>query len=335
VVSADRGERWGAQHVRSLVEALASFPVPVVLHVFADAGTYRQLRSVTGSTGALTAVVHDPGTVRGPHGKVARTRRTDTSHAYRTPAQTWADWVVSGLGGQAAEVLHLASTAAVDGAIPLLTMAASPDAPSDPSSCGFASEDQIELLADAVGAPTLTLVSPPRNPSDVATRLLADTAGGRRPGPTVYCDLDGEGDGPAERPLVGVYALLARPDPGRSALPTDPRLFAYLQPADIQALLADPLSDHVHALGPDVGYDSASGVLAELASGAYPGTEPAGDGADQWIASSARFVDSQVANLLATSPGDTPGSLSSSYDAGTAEAVRDLNALLAEYGDRS
>lgn len=335
-INADRDQRWGAEHVRTLVAALAHFPLPVLVHVFPDAGTFSLMSADVISAGNASVVVHDPRAARRAPRTVARSHLSATSYVstYRTPAQVWADWIVTGMGGRAANALHLASTAHIDVDIPLLTMAEDPAVPSDLSSCGFASEDQVQILADAVGASTLAFASPPGNPSDVATRLLADQAGGRRPGPTLYCDL-GDVDsaiGPAEHSLVETYALLARPDRSESRLPTDPRLFAYLQPADIQALLADPLGAHVHDLATDVGYDvEPPPVLADLTEGTFLATTPTADDT-QWLASSARFVDSQVADLLASASSSSSELPSSAYDAGAAAAVRDLNALLAQYG---
>lgn len=346
-VNAERGAGWGAEHVRSLMAALQQRgPRPAEVDVFCDAGTHELLMGSPPPSGPGLAVrVHDPA-MAASTARQATARKGRRGRGPDELGSVWATWMTASLQGQAVRALHVATDAALDVDVPWLSLAPDPSEPVDRSSCGYVGGEQVRRLADAVGAPVLTFGSPPGNPSDVATRLLADSSGLVRPGPTMYVDLaatDDAGPGAGARALAEAHALVWAPD--RRPIPRSPALFAYLQPEHVQPALREswPLPG---ATGP--GYVEADAQDERLLMTGSPpplpdslmkrGTEggPHPDRLPTWVASSERFIDTKVAGLLrgaATTGDSSPGRLA--HDRGTAEALEELRQMVQRHAGQS
>jgi len=357
IVNGMRGQDWGSAHVRRLVDALRRVPVPVELDVFADAATYTGLADPLGDE-HVAVRLHDPGTAAQAHRDrqaraVSFSRRGYGSGAMSVTGTSdpaahllWADWVAEGLAGRAVRGLHVVTDAMLDGDRPLLSAAVDPASPSDAWECSYVTGDDVRRLADSLGAETLSFGSPPDNRSDVATRLVADTAGLQRSGPTLYLDLRAPEQDP-ERVLGEAVAFLVAG--GDEPVPTDPRLFAYLQPEHLQAALAEPVPAPAMAAPEDPRAPSSPGSWPGFVPGRVPerGARPVEDWKDAdvvptWVASSERYLDAGYADL-AKSAAPPPQATStfpgietkSAYDDGQAFALRQLEELVTKHARRS
>ncbi len=315
VVSAGSGQSWGSDHVRALVAALAvNMRRGVAVDVFADIGTTAALQSV--AQWPVPVVVHDPSAGRAP-----------LEGDDRTPMQAWAQWITGELAGQSVSAVHLAGSAALDGYVPWLGMAPDPGRPYDHGSTAFASTVQLRSLTQAVGSPVLSFASPERAASDVAMRLIADSCGSARPGPTVYVDIGGAGatPGAGERALAATHAFIA--DPRLAPMPWARELFAYIQPELVAVALRDrptsPIGGDPGAPGELtrglVGRDRAGDLLADAAE------------VPRWVASSQRFVEAGMVSLIRGDAGSDAAATKASRDQGQAAALHEVNDLIAKY----
>ena len=113
--------------------------------------------------------------------KVAvKTRASKVKSSARVAAvsgQLWSAWIAEGLRGQAVRAVHVVLDGAFDENRPLLTMHPDPEKPASRAGSAFVTGDEVLALADAVGADVLSFGSPPKNPTDVATRMIADGVG--------------------------------------------------------------------------------------------------------------------------------------------------------------
>lgn len=315
VVSARTGETWGSTHVKALVGALAaSMQRDLAVDVFADVGTTAALRSVT--RWPAPVVLHDPGSGQARFGGSGR-----------IPVESWAQWITDELAGLSVSAVHLAGCAALDGYVPWLGMAGDPAKPYDHRTTTYASTVQLRSLTQAVGSPVLSFASPEGAVSDVAMRLIADSCGAARPGPTVYVDIGGAGAAPGagERALAATHAFIA--DPQLAPMPWAKELFAYIQPELVAAALSDRPAEPIGGEpGPRaalaqglVGGDSTDALLADA------------DEVPRWVASSQRFVEAGVVSLIRSDTGAEAVATKASRDQGQAAALSEVRDLIAKY----
>ncbi|WP_217915889.1 hypothetical protein [Miltoncostaea marina] len=322
VVNAVEDPQWAAGHARRLAATLRD-RMAAEVDLFPDAGTARHLDAAGGGPQGWLRV-HDPAAAA-PAGD-----RQDAAPRGRT---RWADWIVEGLGRRAVRAFHAVSPAAFDGEQPLIALPPDPGAPGGWDRCVFVTAEDVERLADRVGAGLISFGSPPENRSDTATRVMADALGQRRPGPTVYCDA---GDDPGGDALAWAHAFAADAT-GETPVPRAPSLFAYLQPEHVQQNLAHPWPAAA-AAGPPTSpvaeeaplpAPPAPGALASPEAGAsIQRTFASEDHVPTWVAASERFVDRAVAELVKRGPAPGAGG---AYDAGTAQALADLRDLVARH----
>jgi hypothetical protein len=337
------GRDWGAEHVRSLFSALVEeLGGAVEMDVFADLVTVDLLNG--GGFADTRLRVHPPSRARAAHDErtqrgVTQFRLPETSSAPPLPMANllWADWIADGLAGRAVRALHLVSDATFVDGRPLLTMNADPAEPWNRSTCGFAVGDDLARLADALGASLLSIGSPPRNTSDTATRMMVDTIGQTRPGPTLYSRL---GRDPGARALAAAHGFLAD-DGGWSRIPQHQSLFGYVQPASVQrvigpgsmAVTADPQWSGVIAAAaastPPVSGLSSSVPSSSGLADSYRWAETV----PTWVAASSRFLETQIAQLGQV---DDPPELTApsrlAYDIGAHTALDEISDLVNRHG---
>lgn len=340
VLNAPSDAHWAASYVEAFVGTVRhSFTDRVKTHVFSDRTVYDELRARLQKTDPHT-LLHDPGDAVRVHRE--RSKRGVTQFrgpggkARRSPTPLpWADWIATGLDGEAVRALHLVAPACFDGSRPQLTVSPDPAQPVDPRACTYVAGEEIRLLADGIGASTLSLGSPPDNSSDVSTRLLADALGLERAGPTFYSDLLND---PAGDALARAYAFVAAP-PGSEPIPRGPALFGYLQPEHVKDSLAQlwpdpdqPQQSWLTGRAP-ISDSATSRALLPGALAAVPGDAVAGRYASEdyvpgWVAATERFMESKAAELLTAAgvPGETPA-LKQAYDQGVARAMGELRGL--------
>ncbi len=343
-VSAPEGTDWAAPYVADLAGRIAiQVAGPLDVHVFADAGTAARLRQLT-EPGPEWLHVHEPSAARlawadrsGRGQERVRRRDWESGQAEPgSPGRIWTDWLAAGLAGQAVRALHVVLDATWDSDRPMLALAPDPSEPSSTRNCAFVTGDDVRLLADAVGAATLSFGAPPDVSSDVAMRVVADAVGQQRPGTTVYSSIRLDRHGAA---LADMHGFLADERFPRQ-VPTSTSLFAYLQPEKMQPRLAEewpgppPTAESTRAApaGEDLlpatvlpeGYQVAPEAdLSDYYASAQ--TVPS------WVATSERYIGSQLASLSRPASAPEPVGDKQAYEQGAAEALSELQQMVARH----
>ena len=326
-ISAQPGSNWAAPYVTAWTRALRDVvDTRIEVDVFADAATYLEVRAAVEESGqqASEVHVHDPFNARPAYYERSASSLTSQSRVQRRsaglqssapqPGLLWQDWITAGLAGRAVRALHVIADAVFDGDRPLLAVSPDPVLPSDSSSCAYVSKEDVRGLADVVGAAALSFGSPPGNSSDVATRVIADTVGQQRPGATLYSSIRQDQSGYA---LAQAHAFIASSEPGWEPIPRHPSLFAYLQPESVKGSLQEPWPYEEPRANEKTRPDPT-------VSSFYAAT----DVVPTWVAATERYIESNVARLVASSASE--GKTSSrrlAYEAGTEEALAELRSL--------
>ncbi|MET7301666.1 hypothetical protein [Embleya sp. NPDC005575] len=337
-VSVAPNAAWVAGYLSSFISCLrTSVAAEVDVHVFTDRGAEQALRALPPEGPDAPRVhLHDPGDAA----LLARSgppRRHDDADAHpATGPPLWGDWITAGLDGRAVRALHIVADGAFEGNRPVLSVSPDPAAPTHRSDRAYVTSDRVRRLADRVGASVLSFGSPPDNPCDSATRIMADHVGLRRAGPTFYTALPLD---PAGYALARAHAFVAGA-PGSVPIPRDPSLFAYLQPEFVQAALRDAWPDpdrpgQVWLSGrAAIGESATSGEILPNALGVAGGEEITAryanaESVPMWVAASTRYIENQVASLVRTAgvPGETPAA-KQAYDRGVGQAIAELRALV-------
>lgn len=335
-----------ASYVSSLVKRLgAAVEGEVEIDVFADAGTASALRR-EGLPGPWVRL-HNPEHAeelsrnRSTHMPDTRTGgvRGRTNAGSPPTGRAWADWIMAGLAGQAVRALHIVLDGTLKLDRPRLTLSPDPKKPVAGSKCVFVAGEDVQRVADAIGAATLSFGSASPNISDLAIRMIADEIGQQRSGTTIYSSIAEDPKGDA---LAQAYAFLA--DRSRELpIPRHRSLFMYAQPEQVKSALrqALPVSQGITAspgdevsslLGPvaHTGYE----VLSDLAV-----TYSAEASVPTWVAASDRYLSSQWAGLAkgVTAPASTAygqGAYENSqgaYERGAAEALGELGQIVSRH----
>lgn len=346
-INAPPGSTWATPYITAFLSALrGAVRAKIDAHVFSDAATHEDLKAQLRQVAQDPDVhVHDPGRAKQAHDersdrsipellKQRRSIRLQSSSP--PPGVLWADWITAGLAGAAVRALHVVADGTFDGDRSMLAVSPDPHLPADRSSCAYVQPDDVRYLADVVGAAALSFGSPPDNPSDVATRVIADTVGLRRPGATLYSSLRLD---PAGYALAQAYAFIASNEPGEVPIPRHPSLFAYLQPELVQGALREPWPS-TEATDLSFGGASEETLLPGLESSpsALPPQEDLSayyaqaDVVPAWLASSERFIDTQLARMTTDPTAEREASSTrQAYEDGTAEALAELRALVAKH----
>jgi hypothetical protein len=325
-ISAQPGSTWAAPYLTALMAALRNaVPARIDVDIFADAATHTEIGAALQETAADDSAVrvHNPYNARPAYDERSAAsmsqfrsprRASRISSSAPQPGLLWRDWITAGLAGRAVRALHVIADAVFDGGRPLLAVSPDPIQAADSSTCAYVGPEDVRGLADVLGAAALSFGSPPGNPSDMATRVMADAVGQRRPGATLYSSIRLD---PAGYALAQAHAFIASSQPGQEPIPRDPSLFAYLQPESVKGSLQEPWPfaepQASEKTRPDPGVSS---YYAET------------DVVPAWLAATERYIESNVARLAATSAGE--GKVSSTkqaYELGTEDALAELRAL--------
>jgi hypothetical protein len=228
----------------------------------------------------------------------------------------WADWIAAELGGQTVETLHIIVYAGWDHDRPILAVSPDPDKPVEIDHCSYVTGEDIRRLADVLGASALVLGSPPANPADGASRMVADALGRQRSGPTLYTSLPEDPEGAQ---LAAMYEFLAG-SPEERQLRRLSSMFVYLQP-----------SEDLYVAWPELFGDTV------LPAAYRPGALDESDltGAPSWVSTSERYVATELAEL--SRPVDAPAAApyKQSYEDGKVEALNQIQEIIAEHLERS
>jgi hypothetical protein len=316
-VSSPAGSSWAAGYLRNHLARLTD------VHVFADRETAHGL----GELAARPDIhVHKPS-----HARAAYTARTGrgmsrftvpaTGRPVAPPAgRMWSDWIAEGLDGRAVRTLQVIVDAGWDHDRPILAVSPDPDQPVEIARCSYVTAEDIRRLADVLGAVTLVLGSPPDNPADTASRVIADGLGRQRSGPTLYTSLR---DDPEGRELAAMYGSLGAAD-SRREQHWHPSFFAYLQPEYYASNLREGWPDSVGATVLPAGYRPSPIDERELT------------GVPSWVGTSERYVATELAAL--SRPADAPdlaAPYKKAYKDGKTEALNEIQDIVARHLEQS
>jgi hypothetical protein len=352
-VSAPADSNWAAPYLVGLVKNISGeVSAPVDVDVFADARTVAQLPRYFDPP--VQVHVHKPSDARQASEDRSRRRASELGRWDRegrlarpaSPGRIWADWIAAGLAGRAVRALHVVLDATWDSDRPILALSPDPSQPSNTKDSAFITADDVRLLADELGAATLSFGSPPDATSDVAMRVIADGVGQQRPGATIYSSIPLDRGGTW---LAETYGFLAGTPADRSGepvlrypslAPRHPSLFAYLQPEQVRASLADewpkppPTTDRVRApspaddLLPSAVLPEGYQVTPEAdLSGYYASAETV----PTWVAASECYIGTQLANLSQSATAPEPVGFKRAYEQGAAEALAEIQEIVAKH----
>jgi hypothetical protein len=315
VVSAQPGSTWAAPYIDNFTNFLdKSIDGPVEVDVFADAGTAEALQP---DSMPSSVRVHDPTDAKAAvHARAASSKQRVSFLPATSAGELWPAWIASGLHGQAVRAVHVVLDGAFDESRPMLAMHPDPEKPMSRSGSAFVTGDELLALTDALGADVLSFGSPPDNPSDAATRMIADSVGQRRAGATVYSALTLDHDG---MQLAKAHAAIRDND----AWPHNPSLFAYLQP---QFILARPIEER-----------NVKG-FRELEVQSFDQNQPSinleqlysnSESVPSWVAASDRYLGSQIADLAQQADSQMPTAhIKGAYNKGAADALATLRDIV-------
>jgi hypothetical protein len=296
-----------ASYLRAFTKNLLAVSGPTQVDIFADARTVQAL---------ARRGIPEWVSVHGP--KKAAVSRS-------TPVGGLTEWITSGLSGNAASALHVVLDADFDLDSPLLAVQSDPNHANLRSSRVLVTADTLTALADAIGADILSVGSPPGNPADSATRMIADQIGRQRAGVTMYTSVERDPHGAA---LATAYAF-ASDQSGEARIPRSTSLFTYLPPGYIQNSLRRPWPTQMPELLESThlpAYGQLESRRADFAlQTRYPGTSSV----PSWVAASDRYIDTQWADLLgqASTPFPTTN-LTDSDNQGAAEGLEVLREIV-------
>lgn len=326
--------RWAAPYVESLVGHLegAGLGESLDVHLFVDAGTAAQLD--TGRWPWVTLHPPEDAATVAERIEGGVPRLGGGTRLVSGAGRRWADWIVAGLGGRAARALHVVLDAAWDGDRPVLALSGDPATPVDRTGCDFVGGHGVRNLVDVIGAATLSFGSPPDNPADTATRMIADAAGQQRHGATLYASLRDDPEGVA---LADALGYLGGPPLPRT-VPRHPALFTYVQP---EVVLGSARASSPDYPEPDVLLGTSPGDTPDPHW--YPDPPSAlteyyrtAQAVPSWVAASQRYIEAGRAELARDlSPPGEQFATKRAYEQGAGDALAEIEQLLARYVEPS
>jgi len=128
-----------------------------------------------------------------------------------------------------------------------------------------------------------------------------------------------------------MHGFIAAP-PGQVPLPREPSLFAYLQPEQVKPWLSHPdtmpqdegVAPILESVAPPAGFDAQADADVSEAY-AQSATVPS------WVATSERYIGSKLAELGRSEAAPERATFKAAYDRGTAEALSELQQIVAKH----
>jgi hypothetical protein len=302
-------ESWLVTFIHSLLEA--KLREQVTIHVFTDAHIFHSLQNTLGNQPATA----DGGKVQlynpeeAPIDKITQPLEGSTGDL-PSLENPWLLWIVDTLRGRSVDAVHFLCHGYLATDQGALAIQSSPVPNSNEEQTLFVGPQQLTNFALDLGAWSIGFSSPPNNYSGSGTRLLADQLARLRTGPVLLHEIM---EDPSSLTLVRTYRFLCNEE--QDALPSSPAIALYCHPSRIQQT-TNP-TDEIDQESLMTRYTLAKGkTLKHIQS---KNNTPA------WIASSQRYLEQSVADLLnAEADPSTP----SAAQEGTKEALSFLSELL-------
>lgn len=209
-----------------------SIPLPLTVHVFADAQTFEALHghNLEGTVDQGTIVLHDPAGAPPADTRAGRGTIEDSAAVAWNP---WLQWIAQEMKGRTLEAVHFIAHSYLAQNQAALAVAESPTVNEDERWARFIGSRQLSNFLNLVGAWAVGISSPQHNFSPMGSRLLIDDIAHQRAGPVVLHEL---GTDPESRGLGRTYfSLFASAWPQRPsdiAMYCHPRQFLSTSPGD-------------------------------------------------------------------------------------------------------
>jgi hypothetical protein len=295
--------------IHSLLEA--KLREKVTIHVFTDAHIFHNLQNILRNQPATAdgskVQLYNP-----EEASIDKITQPLGGNARDLPSfeNPWLLWIVDTLRGRSVDVVHFLCHGYLATDQGALVVQSSPVPNSNEELTLFVGPQQLANFALHLGAWSIGFSSPPNNYSGSGIRLLADQLARLRTGPVVLHEIR---EDPSSLTLVRTYRFLCNEE--QDALPSSPAIALYCHPSRVKQT-ADPANE-IDQKNLMTSYTLAKGkTLKHIQSK---------DNTPAWIASSQRYLEQSVADLLnAEADSSTP----SAVQEGTKEALSFLSELL-------
>ncbi len=283
----------------------------VIIHVFADAFVYNNLQSFLRDRLALT---NGKGVRLYNPADAATYAPTSSSGSIReTPGHLenpWLLWMIDSLRGHSVDAIHFICHGYLSADLGSLAFATTPTHNEDRRWALFVGAQQLMTFSTYVGASSVGFSSPERNYSELGLRLLADQLARLRPGPVLLQEVRGD---PGCQTLAEVYSFLN--DEMRDMPPSSSALALYCHPSRVKQIAQQP---------GDINQESILNQYT-LAKGETLKIMESKENTPSWVASSQRYLEQSVAELIETEP-----TSSSSEPSATRQGVEEALSFLSD-----
>ncbi len=283
----------------------------VIIHVFADAFVYSNLQSILRDrlvpTNSRVVQLYDPANAP------TYTSVRSFGSIHETPGyleSPWLLWIIDALQGRSADMIHFVCHGYLSSDLGALAFAESPAHNKDHGWALFVGAQQLMTFSTHLGASSVGFSSPERNFSELGLRLLADQLARLRPGPVLLQEVRGD---PGCQTLAEVYSFLY--DEMRDTPPSSPALALYCHPSRVKQIAQQP---------GDINQESILNQYT-LAKGETLKIMEAKENTPSWVASSQRYLERSVAELIETEP-----TSSSSVPSATRQGVEEALSFLSD-----
>jgi hypothetical protein len=260
----------------------------VVIHVFADAVVYPGLQSVLqdriASKNDRSVWLYDPTAAPTSTSAVSSTIMQETPGYLENP---WLHWMLESLKGCSADVVHFLCHGDFSTDQGALAFAASPASNRDRKWAQFVGAQQLTSFLTHLGASTVGFSPPERDFSTAGLRLLADQLAHLRVGTILLHEVKRD---VLFNTVAQAYSLIF--DDMRDKVPSSPALAFYCHPGQVKQIAPQPGDVDQESLLNQ--YTLAKGETLQILESKE--TTPS------WIASSQRYLEQSVADLVSTEP---------------------------------
>ena len=292
----------------------------VVIHIFVDADVYPRLRTILQDRivpkGVSGVRLYDPAQASTYASPSASSSIHETLGNLENP---WLLWIINSLRGRSAEMIHFICHGYLSSDLGALAFAESPTLNEDRQWARFVGAQQLTTFSMHLGASSIGFSSPVANFSESGLRLLADQVARLRPGPVLLQKVK---EDTRCRDLAKAYNFLYGET--RGTPPSSPALELYCHPSQVKQIAQQ--SDDVDQQSILNQFTLAKGETLKI-------LESKGN-APSWVASSQRYLEQLVAQLLKAEP---PSSASepNATRKGVEEALRFLSDTLERHASSS
>jgi hypothetical protein len=228
-------------------------------------------------------------------------------------------WIIDSLQGHSAEMIHFVCHGYLSSDMGAMAFAESPAINEDRQWARFVGAQQLTTFSTHLGASSIGFSSPVVNFSESGLRLLADQVARLRPGPVLLQEVKEDSQC---QTLAETYSFLY--DGTRDTPPSSPALALYCHPSRVKQVVQQP--DDIDQQSILNQFTLAKGETLKIMES--KGNTPS------WVASSQRYLEQSVAQLLKSEPTSSSSKPSATRE-GVEEALSFLSDTLERYASSS